>query len=76
MDKDDIPFTQLVDSYRLFNKGEGKSQTTVVWYDARLEMFRRSWATAARSAISLRIGHAPTSCTSKSAVTAMPTTST
>lgn len=41
MQKDSIPFRQLVSLYEIFNKTVGKSPRTVSWYNQRLALFAR-----------------------------------
>jgi site-specific recombinase XerD len=41
MDKEHIPFRQLVASFEVYNKTVGKSPQTVAWYNARLAAFAR-----------------------------------
>jgi len=41
MDKEHIPFRQIVASFEVYNKTVGKSAQTVAWYNARLALFAR-----------------------------------
>lgn len=41
VDKSDIPLESIFKSYELFNRSEGKSERTVVWYDEKLHEYAR-----------------------------------